>query len=74
MPSGGAGINHVAWRVDDIDAAVALLAERGVRPGHVTPGGVMTIGPKKMVYLDPATTGGLVIELIEYPPGDGGGR
>lgn len=74
MPSGGAGINHVAWRVDDIDAAVALLALRGVRPGHVTPGGVMTIGPKKMVYLDPATTGGLVIELIEYPPGDGGGR
>ncbi len=26
MPSGGAGINHVAYRVDNIDAAVALLA------------------------------------------------
>jgi methylmalonyl-CoA/ethylmalonyl-CoA epimerase len=70
MPSGGAGINHVAWRVDDIDSAVALLAEHGIYPGHVTPEGVIAIGQKKMVYLDPATTGGLIIELIEYPPGD----
>ena len=67
MPSGGAGINHVAWRVTDIDAAVAALAQRGIHPGHVTPDGVISIGPKKMVYLDPDTTGGLVIELIEYP-------
>lgn len=67
MPSGGAGINHLAWRVDDIDAAVALLAARDIYPGHVTPAGVVTIGARKMVYLDPETTGGLVIELIEYP-------
>ena len=66
MPSGGAGINHVAWRVDDIDAAVALLARYDIYPGHVTPDGVVAIGPKKMVYLDPATTAGLVIELIEF--------
>ena len=66
MPSGGAGINHVAWRVDDIDAAVALLARYDICPGHVTPDGVVAIGPKKMVYLDPATTAGLVIELIEF--------
>lgn len=74
MPSGGAGINHVAWRVDDIEAAVALLAANGIRPGHVTPDGVVAIGQKKMVYLDPATTGGLVIELIEYPAADPGAR
>ena len=67
MPSGGAGINHLAWRVDHIDAAVALLAARDIHPGHVTPAGVVTIGARKMVYLDPETTGGLVIELIEYP-------
>ena len=66
MPSGGAGINHVAWRVRDIDGAVALLAARGIVPGHVTPAGVISFGGKKMVYLDPATTDGLVIELIEY--------
>ena len=67
MPSGGAGINHVAWSVQDIEGAVAALAVQGITPGHVTPGGVITIGAKKMVYLDPATTGGLVIELIECP-------
>lgn len=67
MPSGGAGINHVAWRVDDIEAAVAVLGRNGIRPGHVTPEGIVTIGARKMVYLDLATTGGLVIELIEYP-------
>ena len=67
MPSGGAGINHLAWRVRDIDAAVASLAVEGIFPGHVTPDGVVNIGEKKMVYLDPDTTDGLVIELIEYP-------
>ncbi|MEP1472648.1 MAG: VOC family protein [Halieaceae bacterium] len=67
MPSGGAGINHLAWRVDDIDAALDILAEIGVQPGHVTPDGVITIGQRKMVYLDPETTGGQVIELIQYP-------
>ena len=71
MPSGGAGINHVAWQVDDIEAAVAHLEAAGIYPGHVTPDGIVAIGDKKMVYLDPATTGGLVLELIEYPQLDG---
>ena len=70
MPSGGAGINHVAWRVKDIESAVVRLAEEGIEPGHVTPQGIVEIGDKKMVYLDPETTGGLVIELIEYPSND----
>jgi hypothetical protein len=64
----------VAWRVDDIEAAVALLATNGIRPGHVTPDGIIAIGPKKMVYLDTATTGGLVIELLEYGADASGGR
>lgn len=65
MPSGGAGINHVAWKVSDIDAAVQALEAVNIYPGHVTPEGVVSFGRKKMVYLDPATTGGLVVELIE---------
>ena len=69
-PSGSAGINHVAWQVKDIEDAMAKLAQHGVKPGHVTPDGVITMTTtstttKKMVYLDPATTGGLLIELIE---------
>ena len=65
MRSGMAGINHVAYRVSDITAAVAALALRGIKPGHVTPDGIVDFGPRKLCYLDPQTTGGLVIELIE---------
>ena len=56
----------MAWRVRDIEGALQRLHEQGIAPGHVTPDGVVSFGGKKMVYLDPATTGGLVIELIEY--------
>ncbi len=65
MPSGMAGINHVAYLVDDIEGAVAVLEAKGIMPGHVTPAGVVDFGEKKLCYLDPETTGGLVIELIE---------
>lgn len=63
--SGGAGINHVAWRVSDIDACLEQLATRNVRPGHVTPNGVVRFANKKLVYLDPADCGGMMVELIE---------
>jgi len=68
------GINHVAWEVSDIDAAVARLAEQGVRPGHVTPDGPIRTPRFKMVYFDPETTGGHLVELIEsMPPQSTGG-
>jgi len=64
---GGGGINHVAWRVNDIDAAVRHLGKQRVRPGHVTPDGVVDTGRSRIVYLDPADTDGLLIELVELP-------
>jgi methylmalonyl-CoA/ethylmalonyl-CoA epimerase len=64
-PCGGAGINHVAWRVRDIDACVRLLAHAGIRPGHVTPHGVVDTGQSRIVYLDATDTGGLLVELVE---------
>ena len=63
--SGGGGINHLAWNVRDLPGALARLAEQGITPGHVTPDGMITMGLRRMVYLDPATTGGLLIELLE---------
>ena len=65
VPSGGAGINHVAWRVSDIDACVQLLRNKGIRPGHVTPDGPVGFGNKKLVYLSADDCGGLLVELIE---------
>ncbi|WP_372865482.1 VOC family protein [Spongiibacter sp.] len=64
-PSGLGGLNHIAWRVSDMTAAMALLADQGIVPGHVTPDGPVSFGNKKLVYLDPSTTGGLLLELIE---------
>lgn len=64
-PSGGAGINHVAWRVRDIEACLDLLGEQGIRPGHVTPDGIVTFDKLRLVYLDPRDTQGMLIELIE---------
>lgn len=64
-PSGSAGINHVAWRVQDMDGALEILASQGVYPGHVTPAGPVRFGNKALVYLDPATTGDMLIELVE---------
>ncbi len=64
---GGAGINHVAWRISDMAGAMGALAEKGIGPGYVTPDGPVAMGNRKMVYLDPLATGGQLIELIEDP-------
>lgn len=70
-PSGGGGINHIAWKVTDIHGALSTLARHKIVPGYVTPDGVISIGRKLMVYLDPATTGGLLVELIEEQSPEG---
>ena len=71
--SGGGGLNHVAWRVSDLDACLGLLAERGIGPGHVTPDGPVEFGNRRMVYLDPQECGGLLLELIEVREAAGTG-
>ena len=63
--SGGAGINHVAWRIRDLDACLEILADRGIGPGHVTPDGPVSFADRRFVYLDPAACDGLTIESIE---------
>lgn len=65
MKSGQGGINHLAWRVRDMAEAQQLLQEQGIHPGYVTADGPVCFGNKKTLYLDPATTGGLLVELIE---------
>lgn len=63
--SGAGGINHLAWRVTDLDAAYAELQRHGIHAGYVTPNGIVNFGSKKILYLDPKTTAGHLIELIE---------
>ena len=64
----GVGINHICFTVDDIEATVNEMAAKGIRPGHVTPNGIITMPHQKMVYFDPKDTGGVLIEYIEELP------
>ena len=64
----GVGINHICFTVDDIEGAVNEMAAKGIRPGHVTPNGIITMPHQKIVYFDPTYTGRVLIECIEALP------
>jgi methylmalonyl-CoA/ethylmalonyl-CoA epimerase len=64
----GVGINHICFTVDDIEDAVIEMAAKGIRPGHVTPNGIIAMPHQKMMYFDPKDTGGVLIEYIEELP------
>jgi catechol 2,3-dioxygenase-like lactoylglutathione lyase family enzyme len=58
----GAGYHHLAIRVDDMTTTLADLATRG----FTTLGAPIETGPGlHEVFLDPATTGGMLIQLVE---------
>lgn len=59
------GITHFALEVTDIEQVVERMAGKGVRLGYITPDGIFDTGTKKIAYLDPADTGGNLIELVE---------
>ena len=59
----GEGLHHIAFRVADIDAALAALAARGVRlidrEARVNPLG------HRVAFLHPAEGNGVLLELVE---------
>lgn len=59
----GPGIQHVAFEVDDLEAALQELAAKGVRPTGEAPrpGGGDTI----IAFLDPEPFGGIIVELVQ---------
>ena len=60
------GFAHIAFDVDDVDAAVAALAKHGAQP--INPPVAINAGPnkgRKVVYLRDAD--GVTIEFIEAP-------
>ena len=59
----GNALHHVAIEVDDIEAIVADLRERGVRlvDEHPRPGGMGTT----IAFIHPAEFGGLLVELVQ---------
>jgi len=65
QPCAGGGLNHLAWYVSDIEASLSALKRQGISPGYVTPDGIVDLGTKKMVYLNPDDCHQHLIELIE---------
>ena len=59
----GEGIQHIAFMVDDIDAALAELAEKGIRLIDQKPR--IGAGEKRIAFLHPKDTFGVLVELCE---------
>ncbi len=59
----GEGIQHIAIRVDNIEAALAEMKEKGVRLIDETPR--YGAGGARIAFLHPKSTGGVLIELCE---------
>ena len=59
----GEGIQHIAIRVDDIDAALAELKEKEVRLIDQTPR--YGAGGARIAFLHPKATHGVLLELCE---------
>jgi methylmalonyl-CoA/ethylmalonyl-CoA epimerase len=67
----GPGLHHVAYRVDDIDAALADLRADGARliDESPRPGSRDTL----IAFVHPHATGGVLIELVQERPADATG-
>jgi methylmalonyl-CoA/ethylmalonyl-CoA epimerase len=61
----GKGVHHIAYRVDDLDAAIVELNEQGIRTLENT----LRINKhgRRLIYLNPADTEGTIIEYCDYP-------
>ncbi len=59
----GEGIHHLALRVDDLEAALAELKEKGVRLIDETPR--YGAGGARIAFVHPKATGGILLELSE---------
>jgi methylmalonyl-CoA epimerase len=59
----GPGLHHVAYRVDDIEGALAQLREQGVALIDSEPR--VGIRNSRVAFLHPRATGGVLTELVE---------
>ena len=59
----GEGMHHVAYQVDDIDAALERVREAGLRLIDETPR--TGIRNSRVAFLHPKSTGGVLTEIVE---------
>lgn len=63
----GPGLHHVAYRVDDIEAALARLAEQGVRMIDTEPR--TGIRSSRVAFVHPQATGSVLTEIVQPAEG-----
>jgi methylmalonyl-CoA/ethylmalonyl-CoA epimerase len=63
MAKNGAGLHHVAYAVDDIDAALEKIATAGLQLIDSTPR--VGIRDSRVAFLHPRSTGGVLTEIVE---------
>jgi len=61
----GPGIHHVCFEVGNLERALQECASRGLRLLDATPR--QGAGGKRVVFLHPKSTGGILVELSEQP-------
>lgn len=59
----GTGLFHICFEVEDIDAALAELREKGVKLRDEAPR--IGHGGARIAFIDPSATGNVLIELAE---------
>ena len=67
VAEGKGGLNHICFEVEDIDAALQELRDKGVALRDQTPR--IGHGGARIAFIDPAATGNVLIELAELPAG-----
>jgi methylmalonyl-CoA/ethylmalonyl-CoA epimerase len=60
----GPGVHHLAYRVDDIDAALASLSAAGVRLIDQEPR--IGVRGSRVAFLHPSAAGGVLTEIVEH--------
>ena len=62
----GPGMHHICFEVDDIEGCLERLRARGVRLINETP--TIGTGGKKVAFIHPESTHGVLVELYEMTP------
>lgn len=60
----GPGIHHICFSVDDLDATLERCRTAGIRLVDETPR--LGAEGKRIAFLHPSATGGILVELSEY--------
>ena len=64
----GPGLHHIAYAVDDIDAALQRLREAGLRLLDETPR--IGIRNSRVAFVHPASVGGVLTEIVQPAEGE----